>query len=276
MSSTTPLTDAINALTTYANEVTGKSDETLSDAVESLADGYGGGSGGSDQWIGIVNKTISEAIDRQGVCNTIGDYAFYKCSKLTTVSFPNATSIGEYAFCMCSKLTTVSLSNALSVSRNAFLYCSNLTSISLPNATYIGAYAFASCSKLTSISLPNASNIVGSTFMSCRSLATVIWSNSYNAPCIYSHVFQGCYNLLSLYLLPSKSCKLQNINTFSSTPISTYTTSTGGVHGSIFVPESLYSTYISANNWSLFADRFVSLTDAQISNVLTYGTHNPT
>lgn len=45
MSSTTPLTDAINALTTYANEITGKSDETLSDAVESLVDGYGGGGG---------------------------------------------------------------------------------------------------------------------------------------------------------------------------------------------------------------------------------------
>lgn len=40
----TPLTDSINALTTYANEVTGASDTTLSDAVYSLASGYGGGS----------------------------------------------------------------------------------------------------------------------------------------------------------------------------------------------------------------------------------------
>lgn len=39
----TPLTDAIQALTTYANTITGESDTTLSDAVESLADGYGGG-----------------------------------------------------------------------------------------------------------------------------------------------------------------------------------------------------------------------------------------
>jgi len=36
------LTERIQALTTYANEVTGKSDTTLSDAVASLADGYGG------------------------------------------------------------------------------------------------------------------------------------------------------------------------------------------------------------------------------------------
>ena len=39
----TPLTDSINALTQYANETTGKQDITLSDAVGSLVEGYGGG-----------------------------------------------------------------------------------------------------------------------------------------------------------------------------------------------------------------------------------------
>lgn len=38
-----PLTDAITALTRYANETTGQSDQTLSDAVRTLCDGYGGG-----------------------------------------------------------------------------------------------------------------------------------------------------------------------------------------------------------------------------------------
>ena len=41
----TPLTDAINALTTYSNTVTGASDTTLSEAVATLAAGYGGGGG---------------------------------------------------------------------------------------------------------------------------------------------------------------------------------------------------------------------------------------
>ena len=48
MPTQTPLTDAINALTTYANTVTSASDTTLSDAVATLAAGYGGG--GSDPW----------------------------------------------------------------------------------------------------------------------------------------------------------------------------------------------------------------------------------
>lgn len=42
-----PLTDGINALTAYANEITGESDTTLSDAVASLASGYGQGGGGT-------------------------------------------------------------------------------------------------------------------------------------------------------------------------------------------------------------------------------------
>lgn len=42
---TQPLTDAITALTRYANETTGASDTTLSDAVETLVEGYGQGGG---------------------------------------------------------------------------------------------------------------------------------------------------------------------------------------------------------------------------------------
>ena len=43
-----PLTDSINALTRYANSVTGASDTTLSEAVATLANGYGQGGSGSE------------------------------------------------------------------------------------------------------------------------------------------------------------------------------------------------------------------------------------
>ena len=48
----TPLTDSINALTTYANEVTRGSDTNLSDAVHTLASGYGGSAT-------LITKTIT-------------------------------------------------------------------------------------------------------------------------------------------------------------------------------------------------------------------------
>lgn len=64
----TPLTDGINALTAYANEVTGASDTTLSDAVETLVAGYGGG-GASSSWTKVaetsyqVSTTSTSTID---------------------------------------------------------------------------------------------------------------------------------------------------------------------------------------------------------------------
>lgn len=65
----TPLTDAINALTTYANETTGASDTNLSDAVGTLVDGYGGGGGTVEhflepnQMIGTITVDSSNTLD---------------------------------------------------------------------------------------------------------------------------------------------------------------------------------------------------------------------
>ena len=61
MPTTTPLTDAIQALTTYANEVTGASDTTLSEAVATLAAGYGGG-GTSDDYTDFTGGNIQAII----------------------------------------------------------------------------------------------------------------------------------------------------------------------------------------------------------------------
>lgn len=61
MPTTTPLTDAIQALTTYANEVTGASDTTLSEAVATLAAGYGGG-GASDDYTDFTGGNIRAII----------------------------------------------------------------------------------------------------------------------------------------------------------------------------------------------------------------------
>ena len=57
MPSTTPLTDAISALTTYANTVTGASDTDLSSAVATLASGYGTGGNGD---IDLSNQALWE------------------------------------------------------------------------------------------------------------------------------------------------------------------------------------------------------------------------
>ena len=190
------------------------------------------------------------------LCTYIGGYAFYYCSKLTTASFPSCTFIRSYAFQNCSKLTTVSFPSCTSIDVYAFYNCYSLTTISFPSCTSIGNYAFYSCSSLTTVSFPSCTSIGTGAFQSCLNLTT---ANFPSCVSIGSYVFRTCYSLLSLYLTGSSIAFLSNSNAFSSTPIAGYTTYTGGVYGSIFVPSSLYSTYIASTNWTYFSSRFVSV-----------------
>ena len=70
----TPLTDGINALTAYANEVTGESDTTLSDAVETLVAGYGSGAGSIiDNLLEVVSSVTptEDIMSLEFPCNDI-------------------------------------------------------------------------------------------------------------------------------------------------------------------------------------------------------------
>lgn len=85
-------------------------------------------SGGDDEVDGILMKTISGAYTNERV-TSIGDYAFYGCTSLTSVDLPAVTSIGEYAFYGCTSLTSVILRNTSEVATladaNAFTNASN-------------------------------------------------------------------------------------------------------------------------------------------------------
>lgn len=144
------------------------------------------------------------------------------------------TEIGEYAFCACVSLKNVSFPAVTIIGQNAFNICKNLEKVYFPSALKIRGSAFYSCTALTTVSFPSATNI------------------SANA-------FTKAYMLISLYLMGSSLVNLAANTAFNSTPIGGYTTSTGGVYGSIFVPSSLYETYISATNWAYFSERFVSV-----------------
>ena len=101
--------------------------------------------------------TISKKVVHGGVVFTvtaIGDYAFFDCSRLTSITIPNSvTSIGSSAFSECSGLTSVTIGNSVtSIGERAFWYCDGLKSITIPySVTSIGDHAFFSCSGLESI-----------------------------------------------------------------------------------------------------------------------------
>ena len=103
---------------------------------------------------------------------SIGEYAFYGCSSLTSITIPESvTSIGRCAFDGCSSLTSITiLDGVTSIGDWAFDNCSTLTSITIPESvTSIGRCAFDGCSSLTSITIPeHITNIDSLGLRSCK------------------------------------------------------------------------------------------------------------
>ena len=106
------------------------------------------------QPINITTTNISSIINYKGTTysvTSIGEYAFYNCSSLTSVVIPNSVkSIGEYAFSGCDSLINVEISNSVtSIGEYVFYNCYSLTNIEIPSSvTSIGQKAFYHCDSL--------------------------------------------------------------------------------------------------------------------------------
>ena len=233
-------------------------------------------------------------------CITVDRHAFAGVKdNITTLSFPNCTYVGQGAFYSFNSLTSIYFPKCEFIGGGAF-YASTtnnitITSLSFPECMIIknapsktfntingdGA-AFCNYNYVTNISFPKLEMISGSGFykigmsatgyVSCYfpnlSVAgsqafTYVKASTLSFPKLidigYS-AFASCYNLLSFYLPGSSVCSLQTTGAFYSTPISTYTTSTGGVYGSIYVPSDLLAAYKSATNWVTYSARMVAIT----------------
>ena len=130
----------------------------------------------------------------------IGDYAFYNCSGLTSVTIGNGvTSIGEGAFYGCSGLTSVNIGDDVtSIGSSAFSGCSSLTSIIIPNSvTSIGRFAFRDCSGLTSVTIGSGMTSIGEyAFNKCSGLTSVTIPNGVTS--VGEYAFEGCSGLTSV------------------------------------------------------------------------------
>ena len=142
---------------------------------------------------------IKTVVIKDGV-TSIGKYAFFWCSGLTSITIPNSvTSIGEHAFANCSGLTSITIPNSVtSIGNGAFSGCSGLTSITIPNSvTSIGNGAFLGCSGLTSITIPNSVKSIGNqTFWLCSGLTSITIPNSVTS--IGNETFWLCSGLTSV------------------------------------------------------------------------------
>ena len=139
---------------------------------------------------------------------SIGQYAFYGCSGLTSVVIPNSvTSIGQIAFCGCSGLTSVVIPNTVtSIGQGAFKNCSGLTSVTIPNSvTTIGACSFWNCNLSNITCLAETPPIAIETYEGWG------WVSSYEAFDDYSATLYVPVGSLNAYKTTEPWCNFNNI-----------------------------------------------------------------
>ena len=240
--STTPLTDAINALTQYANETTGQSDTTLSDAVGTLVAGYGGGGGWSSTGIATKTEPYGE-ITLDDSVTRIADGAL-NGRPITRIYAANVTTVLNGA-CSGTGLTRIEPTDMpkLVAMTGGFESCASLTYIKLTGVVTAFQYAFRWCGNLEEAYFPNATANIDRTCHGCGKLRIM--------DCGQSNItnntsFNNCTVLRTLIM--RKTSGVQTIAAWSASCM-------GGIYNNptestIYVPSALISSYQTASNWS--------------------------
>jgi len=222
-------------------------------------------------WFGY-NDYIT-AVDIKNGVTRVGDWVFYGCSNLTSVSLPSTLkAIGSYAFGACSVQTIFLPDSVRILAGNAFNSCSRLTNISVnPTNTYfstengilyskdktvlltyprgkqdvtftipayvnsIGESAFSTCNYLTTVNIPNTvTNMGAHAFSYMQGITSVAIPASITN--IKNSAFASCSNLASINL----SEGLDSIGTYAFDHCIKLT--------SIVIPEGV--SYLGSNSFS--------------------------
>lgn len=134
---------------------------------------------GGSPW--YQNSGVRTVRVERGV-TSVGDYAFYGCSRLTEVRLPaGLQSVGTYAFCGCAALCAITLPESVKqIGAGAFYDCSGLVEAQVPaGVAEIPAYAFYGCAGMSALTLSEGlSSVGGSAFSGCAGLSAVLIPDS--------------------------------------------------------------------------------------------------
>lgn len=149
---------------------------------------------------------------------------------VTELEIPEGvTKIGHYAFYECRKMASVTIPDSvLEIGYYAFHGCSALQSIALPpKITTIETSLLYGCSKITRLEIPAGVNLIKASALRCDNCLEFDFSNHSAVPI------------------------MENKNTMSQIK----------ANAKILVPASLYEEWISATNWSQYADYIQPVVD---------------
>lgn len=151
--------------------------------------------------------------------------------------------VGGYAFYKFPALHTAIFANARSIEQYAFAYCSKLKTIEFPLSKSAGYFSFYECTKLEKADFPCVTSIG-------------------------RYAFNGCTALKTLILRSGTLATLSDVNALEDTPIESG-------KGYIYVPSALIDSYMTAANWSTYANQFRKLEDYTVDGTTT-GEVDPT
>ena len=171
----------------------------------------------------LVLGCQTSVIPVDGSVTSIGSYAFYGCSSISSLHIPEGvTSIGTYAFRSCKSLVSLTIPSTVTyVEFTSFYGCDNLiqkedgvhyvdrwvvfaekdiTQANLREGTVgIAGSAFYQCTKLESIDIPDSILYIGNcAFYDCWSLTSIILPDGLKN--IEASSFYYCYSLIHVDL----------------------------------------------------------------------------
>ena len=171
----------------------------------------------------------------------IVDYAFHKCTGLTSVTIPKSvTVIGHEAFMGCSGLTNITIPERVTeIGHEAFCGCSGLTSITIPEGvTVIGMWAFCGCTGLTSITIPEGVTKIGfEAFFGCSGLTSITIPESVTE--IGDKAFNGCSGLTKVEVSEDNQNYCSKDGVLFSKDMRFLIKCSGGKKGTYTIPEGV-------------------------------------
>ena len=191
-------------------------------------------SASSDSQGAFSGSNFSKVIIGDGV-TSIGDYAFYDCSSLTSLTLPESvTSIGDGAFCNCSGLTGDLLlpESLVSIGELAFYGCIGYNGklVIGSNVREIKDIAFTRSTSIGNSNIENKYYFLNFSEVICKSIvvpsAVAAHSESWSYSTLYVTNYKGTFGFFQIE--PSQC--------------------------SLYVPTGIKSAYEVANGWKQFTN----------------------
>lgn len=230
----------------------------------------------------IIQKTLSGTYSTS--VSYIGDYAFAYCNQLQSI-YITTSYVGSFAFCSCTNLqcAEIFLTGLNGVYEYAFSGCLSLESVNIhssPNYSgstrwTIRSWAFSYCASLKCITFDYAISPTYSAFAACYSLSSVlIKCNGSDTDIIMGRdAFLSCRTLMNIFIMGylvwrGDGWGSSGISSpFFTTPLSR-TIGYLGHYGSLCIPQSMYSIYMSRTYYQgMLSERIVQLTSSDIANI---------